>query len=55
MPGRSRGAALCAVLLAVSLSACGITRGDDSQDLHLLIPNSPGGERSTTAAAQNRR
>jgi putative tricarboxylic transport membrane protein len=38
---------LCLFLLA----ACGVTRGDDSRDLHMLIPNSPGGGYDQTGRA----
>ena len=53
MPGRSRLAALSACLLALSfgLTACGVTRGDDSRDLDMLIPNSPGGGYDQTGRA----
>ncbi|MCY7401280.1 MAG: tripartite tricarboxylate transporter substrate binding protein, partial [Nocardioides sp.] len=30
-------------LLVASLAGCGVTRGDDSADLLMIIPNSPGG------------
>ena len=33
---------LTAILL-LPLSACGVTRGDDSQDILMIIPNAPGG------------
>lgn len=38
---------LCLILLA----ACGVTRGDDSRDLSMLIPNSPGGGYDQTGRA----
>lgn len=38
---------LCLLLLA----ACGVTRGDDSRDLSMLIPNSPGGGYDQTGRA----
>ncbi len=53
MPGRSQLAALSACLLALSLglTGCGVTRGDDSRDLDMLIPNSPGGGYDQTGRA----
>ncbi len=41
----SRTTGLWAGLLAAALllGGCGVTRGDDSRDLDMLIPNSPGG------------
>jgi putative tricarboxylic transport membrane protein len=38
-------------LAVVLLCACGVTRGDDSQDLSMLIPNSPGGGYDQTGRA----
>jgi len=32
-----------ALLLAAAVAGCGVTRGDDSRDLLMIIPNSPGG------------
>jgi putative tricarboxylic transport membrane protein len=32
-----------ALLLAATVAGCGVTRGDDSRDLLMIIPNSPGG------------
>ncbi len=43
MPRRPTVPALCVCLLALTLTACGVTRGDESRDLVMLIPNSPGG------------
>ena len=43
-PGVRRSVALgaCGVLIG-ALAGCGVTRGDDSNDLLMIIPNSPGG------------
>ena len=35
----------------VALSGCGVTRGDDSRDLLMMIPNSPGGGYDQTGRA----
>ncbi|MEL7976342.1 tripartite tricarboxylate transporter substrate-binding protein [Isoptericola sp. F-RaC21] len=43
-------AALAATLVAVT-AACGVTRGDDSTDLDMWIPNSPGGGYDQTGRA----
>jgi len=51
VPARTRWGALCAALLAVALAGCGVTRGDDSRDLDMLIPNSPGGGYDQTGRA----
>jgi putative tricarboxylic transport membrane protein len=40
---RTTTAALVSLVLAAALSACGVTRGDDSRDILMIIPNSPGG------------
>jgi putative tricarboxylic transport membrane protein len=54
--GRRRGtrvalaATLAATLVAVG-AACGVTRGDDSADLDMWIPNSPGGGYDQTGRA----
>ena len=42
---------LGALLGVVVLTACGVTRGDDSKDLSMLIPNSPGGGYDQTGRA----
>ncbi len=44
---RTMAGLLCLFLLA----ACGVTRGDDSRDLSMLIPNSPGGGYDQTGRA----
>lgn len=44
---RTVGALLSLLLLA----SCGVTRGDDSRDLSMLIPNSPGGGYDQTGRA----
>ena len=43
-------AALTVVMLSL-LAACGVTRGDDSRDLLMIIPNSPGGGYDQTGRA----
>ncbi len=44
--------ALClAALLIVPLSACGVTRGDDTRDILMIIPNAPGGGYDQTGRA----
>ena len=35
----------------VVLAGCGVTRGDDSRDLLMIIPNSPGGGYDQTGRA----
>ncbi|MSZ77629.1 MAG: tripartite tricarboxylate transporter substrate binding protein, partial [Actinobacteria bacterium] len=44
-------APVVAAVLATSLSACGVTRGDDTRDLDMWIPNSPGGGYDQTGRA----
>ena len=44
---RTTGPLLCLLLLA----GCGVTRGDDSRDMSMLIPNSPGGGYDQTGRA----
>jgi putative tricarboxylic transport membrane protein len=39
------------VLTLVMTAACGVTRGDDSRDLLMIIPNSPGGGYDQTGRA----
>ena len=51
VPARSWRAALCAALLVAVVTGCGVTRGDDSRDLDMLIPNSPGGGYDQTGRA----
>lgn len=51
MTRRAWPAALCVLLLATVLSGCGVTRGDDENDLDMLIPNSPGGGYDQTGRA----
>lgn len=48
---RLRGAAAALAALALLTSACGVTRGDDSADLEMWIPNSPGGGYDQTGRA----
>jgi putative tricarboxylic transport membrane protein len=38
-----RTTALAATLALLALAGCGVTRGDDGNDLLMIIPNSPGG------------
>ena len=41
-----------AVITALLLSACGVTRGDETQEFHrlrMMVPNSPGGGYDLTA------
>jgi putative tricarboxylic transport membrane protein len=40
---RRVGRLAATLLLAVSLAGCGVTRGESSRDLLMIIPNSPGG------------
>jgi putative tricarboxylic transport membrane protein len=40
-----------ALLLAATVSGCGVTRGDDGNDLLMTIPNSPGGGYDLTGRA----
>ena len=39
------------VLAAAALAGCGVTSGDDSQDILMIIPNSPGGGYDLTGRA----
>ena len=39
------------VALVGTLAGCGVTRGDDSRDLLMIIPNSPGGGYDQTGRA----
>lgn len=48
---RRTGPVVCAVALVLALTACGVTRGDDSQDIAMWIPNSPGGGYDQTGRA----
>jgi putative tricarboxylic transport membrane protein len=43
--------AVCALLLVVLSAGCGVTRGDDSSDILMIIPNSPGGGYDQTGRA----
>jgi putative tricarboxylic transport membrane protein len=52
LTGRRRtGPVVCVVALVLALTACGVTRGDDSQDIAMWIPNSPGGGYDQTGRA----
>ena len=48
---RRAGRIAAALLLAAGLAGCGVTRGDDSRDLLMIIPNSPGGGYDQTGRA----
>lgn len=41
----------CFVLASALVAGCGVTRGDDGNDLDMLIPNSPGGGYDQTGRA----
>jgi putative tricarboxylic transport membrane protein len=50
--GRAYVALVLATLAALLVSACGVTRGEDTQGLHrlrMMVPNSPGGGYDLTA------
>ncbi|MEI5674897.1 MULTISPECIES: Bug family tripartite tricarboxylate transporter substrate binding protein [unclassified Nocardioides] len=48
----TRAVAAAATLVAVTVTAgCGVTRGDDSRDIAMWIPNSPGGGYDQTGRA----
>ena len=47
---RSVALGACGLLVGV-LASCGVTRGDDSSDLLMIIPNSPGGGYDLTGRA----
>ena len=49
---RSLAAVSAALLLgATTLTGCGVTRGDQSRDILMIIPNSPGGGYDQTGRA----
>jgi putative tricarboxylic transport membrane protein len=48
---RRRLAAVAALIALVPVTACGVTRGDESKDLAMFIPNSPGGGYDDTGRA----
>jgi putative tricarboxylic transport membrane protein len=48
---RTITAPLASLLLAAALTGCGVTRGDDSRDILMIIPNSPGGGYDLTGRA----
>lgn len=52
-PSRARAAitALVGVVLVAVLAGCGVTRGGDTRDLLMIIPNSPGGGYDQTGRA----
>ena len=43
--------ALLLMTLVVATAACGVTRGEDTRDLLMIIPNSPGGGYDQTGRA----
>ena len=49
--GRSVRRTAASLLCLLLLGGCGVTRGDDSRDLSMLIPNSPGGGYDQTGRA----
>jgi putative tricarboxylic transport membrane protein len=51
MSRRGAATALCASLALVLSGACGVTRGEDSSDMLMIIPNSPGGGYDQTGRA----
>jgi tripartite-type tricarboxylate transporter receptor subunit TctC len=51
MHRRSCVRAVASLLVVGLLTSCGATRGDDSRDLEMLIPNSPGGGYDLTGRA----
>src|SRR6476469_8203074 len=50
-PGRAALAVLTALALTAALSSCGVTRGDDTKDIAMWIPNSAGGGYDQTGRA----
>lgn len=48
---RRRLAAAVALIAVLPVAACGVTRGDESKDLAMYIPNSPGGGYDQTGRA----
>lgn len=44
-------ATLAVVTIALAAAGCGVTRGDDSRDLLMIIPNAPGGGYDQTGRA----
>ena len=51
MPRWARMTGAIPAALVLALAACGVTRGDDSRDLLMIIPNSPGGGYDQTGRA----
>lgn len=49
--GRRTTARAAILALTLALAGCGVTRGDDSRDLLMIIPNSPGGGYDLTGRA----
>ena len=50
-PARAALAVLTVLALAATASSCGVTRGDDTKDVAMWIPNSPGGGYDQTGRA----
>jgi len=48
---RRRLAVVAALVATLPLASCGVTRGEDSKDLSMFIPNSPGGGYDQTGRA----
>ncbi len=51
VPGGSLLHVGAATVLLLAMTSCGVTRGDDSRDLLMIIPNSPGGGYDQTGRA----
>ena len=51
VPGGSLVHLGAATVLLLAMTSCGVTRGDDSRDLLMIIPNSPGGGYDQTGRA----
>jgi putative tricarboxylic transport membrane protein len=51
MSRRGVGRATCLLAVVALCAACGVTRGDDSSDMLMIIPNSPGGGYDQTGRA----
>ena len=51
VPGGSLVHVVAATVLLLAMTSCGVTRGADSRDLLMIIPNSPGGGYDQTGRA----